>query len=429
MLVDDNREGRAVETAVPTHDVVPTARDVVRTTGWLIEPVPVGGTLRRPSVPATVVRWGRRSAGVLVLVLSVAAAVAARAQAPWIPVAYLVAVLASGAATWYLARWRSGPRTVRRPALGVAAAMLIGLCPVPWLEANLTDPPGTAWRLDGRLTIEGQVTDPDGSWYWLTAGRPPLVVEMVRSWLFEDTPAGTSLRNGRVSRSPRFNEPAAAAVGLRHAGRQIESSVVVEASRPTQAGLPEHTVIAQLNGIDLSTQHAWDAALATLSPSNVLTTDDGVAHRFAGAALPYRHVEVLDVPAEGLDATVGGWLARTTPGRWFRNLAVGRSHGLMVALVAYAHASGEDLARGRTIAGTGSIAGNGSVGTIGGLRAKATAARRIGADNLLFPAEQVSQLHGFGPGTTLLVPVSTLDDAIEALTRNPDLVAFHAPPS
>ena len=31
---------------------------------------------------------------------------------------------------------------------------------------------------------------------------------------------------------------------------------------------------------------------------------------------------------------------RTTPGRWFRNLAVGRSHGLMVALVDYAHASG-----------------------------------------------------------------------------------------
>ena len=52
---------------------------------------------------------------------------------------------------------------------------------------------------------------------------------------------------------------------------------------------------------------------------------------------------------------------------------------------------------------------------IGGLRAKAEAAREVGADVLLFPAEQAAVLADFDPGTMRLLPVSTLDEAIAAL--------------
>jgi Lon-like protease len=60
---------------------------------------------------------------------------------------------------------------------------------------------------------------------------------------------------------------------------------------------------------------------------------------------------------------------------------------------------------------------DGSVGSIGGLRSKATAARGIGADVMLFPAQQASDLDGFDPGDMRLIPVMSLDDAIDALAR------------
>jgi PDZ domain-containing protein len=87
----------------------------------------------------------------------------------------------------------------------------------------------------------------------------------------------------------------------------------------------------------------------------------------------------------------------------------------VVALVSYVHGSGEDLARGRTVAATGRISSDGTIGRIGGLTAKAAAARDVGADVLLFPAEQAKQLAGFDHRSMELVPVSTLDEAIEAL--------------
>ena len=152
---------------------------------------------------------------------------------------------------------------------------------------------------------------------------------------------------------------------------------------------------------------------------NTLTTADGDRYEFAGPRLPFRRVDVLDVPSDHLDVAVGGRLARTWPGSWFRDLALGSSHGLMVALVSYGYGSGEDLADGRAIAGTGTIRGDGSVGSIGGLWAKATAAREIGADVLLFPAQQASQLDGFDPGAMRLLPVASLDEAIDALARAP----------
>ena len=134
-----------------------------------------------------------------------------------------------------------------------------------------------------------------------------------------------------------------------------------------------------------------------------------------GPSCPYEVVDVLERPAPALEVAVGGRWADTAPGRWFRGLAVGRSHGLMVALVAYADASGRDLARGRAIAGTGGIRGDGSVARIGGLRAKAAAARDAGADVLLYPADQSRVLDGFAAGSMRLLPVASLDDAITAL--------------
>ena len=65
-----------------------------------------------------------------------------------------------------------GPPLVRWPGLAVVVAIAVGLCPLPWMTADLDEPPGTAWRLDGRLTIDGERIDPSGVLV-LVDGRSP----------------------------------------------------------------------------------------------------------------------------------------------------------------------------------------------------------------------------------------------------------------
>jgi hypothetical protein len=294
----------------------------------------------------------------------------------------------------------------------------VALLPVPWMRMPPDRGPGTAWRLDGRLVIDGVVVDPPGAWYWLTAGRPPLVAEVVRGWLVGDEDVAKNMLGGRRSSRPAVAEPAAAAAGLRRAGWPVGGGVTVEVSDPVTGDLPRRVVVETVNGRSVSTRAAWKAVTAVLRGRNTFTDAHGVTFAFAGSEWPYRHVDLVDKPRDGLEVAIGGPLARTLPGAWVRQLSLGSSHGLIVALASYAYASGEDFAAGRTVAATGKIRGDGDVGTIGGLAAKAAAARDVGADVLLFPAGQAALLDGFDPGAMQLCPVGSLDDAIAALNRS-----------
>jgi hypothetical protein len=286
---------------------------------------------------ALVAKW----AGRLLFAIALAAALAVHRRIPWIPPAYLGALIVLPVAARWISRRRRLPPHWRWSAVALALAGFLALWPVPWMKVQADDPPGTAWRLDGRLVIDGEIVDPPGRWYWLTAGRPPIIAEVFRSWLHLG-PDIEDLHDGKPSRRPAVVEPAAAAVGLRLAGRP---------------------------------------------------------------------------PADGhVDAAIGGPFARTLPVTWYRNLSLGTSHGLMVALVSYASESGVDLAAGRSIAGTGGINEDGTVRPIGDLPAKARAARQIGADILLFPASQRGELAGFESESMQLVPVATLYEAVAALT-------------
>jgi Lon protease (S16) C-terminal proteolytic domain len=348
-------------------------------------------------------------------VLAVVGALVIHRRFPWIPLPYLLALILLPIGGWRLARWHTAPTAVRWAGPAVASLTFVALCPVPWMRAQLDNPPGSAWRLDGRLVINGTTADPPGTWYWLTAGRPPIVAEVVGGWFGDRDHAPTSMRDGRQALRPAVTEPAAAAVGLRRAGWTIEEGVIVEVSDPTEDGLPAKAVLSAVNDVALTTREGWEQAAEGLGRGGTFTTIDGKTYEFTGERLPFRRVDVIDEPDQSLDVAVGGRLARTWAGSWFRDLALGSSHGLMVALVSYAYASGDDLARGRAVAGTGIMRYDGSVGSIGGLRSKATAARDIGADVMLFPAQQVSQLDGFDAGDMRLIPVTSLDEAIEAL--------------
>lgn len=123
-------------------------------------------------------------------------------------------------------------------------------------------------------------------------------------------------------------------------------------------------------------------------------------------------LEAADHPSEEVSAAVGG---HGPPYSWIRSMAMGSSHGLMVALTTYAAHTEENLAAGRHIAGTGVVRADGTVGRIGGLRAKAAAARRADVDVLLVPASQIKELGTFDPGDMQVLAVHSLDDAIEKL--------------
>ncbi|MEX2551351.1 MAG: S16 family serine protease [Nitriliruptoraceae bacterium] len=299
------------------------------------------------------------------------------------------------------------------------------------------DPPGTAWRLNGRLIVEGQAIDPPGRWSWLAVGRPAFVGELALDAVFGREVDATDMREESTTLRPALAEPAAAAVGLRHAGRHIPLGLLVEAYGPLHEGLPDRAIITQLQGIPLQDRAAWELAtgsLDSLDPVDAAAGDEALAvgapptlsfETLGGAAftveregegLPYRVVRTLDTAPQGLDARISFQLAEFLPVDWFRDLSLGSSHGLMVALTTYAHVSGSDLAGGRHIAGTGGIRGDGSVVPIGGLAAKAEAAERAGADVLFYPATQTARLAGADTGDMTLVPVSSLAEAIEWLT-------------
>lgn len=96
----------------------------------------------------------------------------------------------------------------------------------------------------------------------------------------------------------------------------------------------------------------------------------------------------------------------------------GPSAGLMWAVGLYDLLTPGDLTRGRTVAGTGAIDLEGKVGPIGGIRDKVVAARDAHADVMLVPRSDVRELRDVDRGDLTLIPVSTFDEAVKALSAS-----------
>jgi hypothetical protein len=304
--------------------------------------------------------------------------------------------------------------------------VFMALLPVPWLVARTPNPPGMAWRLDGRLQFDGETIDPPGRWIGLTAGRPPVVAEVVRSWVDPATERPRDMRGGSTFRSPAVAEPAAIAIGLAHAGRLVDLSTIVEASQPRVAGLPARVSVSRINGHVIANQDDWAYSIAALRDHNEFVSGDGHIYGFEGTAFPYRVVDMMHTPTD-LEVSLAGW-GRLIPVGWYRNLTLGDSHGLLLGLAVYSQASGEDLARGRVIGGTGVLREDGTVAPVGGLAAKTRAAHRAGVDVLLYPADQRCLVEGtLDPASGMAaMPVVSLSEAI-AMLRDDLPVPIHDP--
>ncbi len=300
-----------------------------------------------------------------------------------------------------------------RAVIGVGLAVVV-LVPVPWRLQN-DDRPARAWHLDGRLSVDGELLDPPGTWSWLTVGRPPVVGEVLVDLADGTVSASRTIRNGAATSRPAVVEPIAAAVGLRAAGRDVAMGLEVTVSGARDSGLPDRSVLVELNGVPLIDRAAWAAASNDPGlPVTFRLADGTVGHR-PGRTLPWTTIELVDVAPPEVDAMLFGNVPDVGPVHWVRDhLALGPSHGVMVALTTWADASGIDL-DGVHVAGTGGIRGDGLVTPIGGLAAKAAAARDAGADVLFYPLPQAGELDEVDPGSMELVGISSIEDATVAL--------------
>lgn len=93
---------------------------------------------------------------------------------------------------------------------------------------------------------------------------------------------------------------------------------------------------------------------------------------------------------------------------------VGTSGGLAFALAVYDELTPDSLLAGRNVAATGVISASGEVGSIGALRQKLRSAERAGAEIMLVPANNCSDVEGFST-SMIVVKVTKLDDAIASL--------------
>ncbi len=93
----------------------------------------------------------------------------------------------------------------------------------------------------------------------------------------------------------------------------------------------------------------------------------------------------------------------------------GPSAGLMFALGVYNAVSETDITRGHKIAGTGTISTDGRVGAVGGVKYKAIAAQRAGAQLFLVPQDNLPEATAHA-GAMRVVAVKTFRDALDALS-------------
>ena len=104
----------------------------------------------------------------------------------------------------------------------------------------------------------------------------------------------------------------------------------------------------------------------------------------------------------------------------FKSSESGPSGGLMIALSIYSAISGEDLLKGRNIAGTGTIESDGTVGEIAGIKYKIMGAHKKNMDIVLVPSGNYKEALKVAKEKKYkmkIVEIKTLKDAINYLQK------------
>ncbi|MBX8996629.1 PDZ domain-containing protein [Corynebacterium testudinoris] len=136
-------------------------------------------------------------------------------------------------------------------------------------------------------------------------------------------------------------------------------------------------------------------------PENVTVT---LGENPRDAAVPMLGILMNSEPTDGIDVSYN-----------LQDVG-GPSAGMIFSLAVIDKLSPGELNGGRHVAGTGTISEDGTVGPIGGIVHKVQAAEADGAELFLAPAVNCSEAVSRDHGDMVIAKVSTLDDAIAAMS-------------
>jgi PDZ domain-containing protein len=332
-----------------------------------------------------------------------------------------------------------GSRVVTRriAVLTTGAALLVvfGLLgttlPVPYV-AQVPGPTfNTLGELDGEpiIAVEGRDrNDVEGNLTLTTVGvgRGGLsLVQAVRGWFDSEVsvvpeesvyPPDRTEEQTRQENRQAFltSEQAAESVALAHLG--YPEKVVVQGlaeDSPSEGRLEEGDAIEAVNGRPTPDARTLDTVLSSIPGGSEVTVDYTRVGKSGSATIvsttaddrkgALLGVSILDQPSAPFDVDIQ-----------IEDVG-GPSAGLMLTLGILDLVGDDDLTGGAVVAGTGTIDVDGEVGPIGGIPLKMVAARDIGAELFLVPADNCAEAAAAPDPGFPLARVATLDDALRAL--------------
>jgi PDZ domain-containing protein len=344
----------------------------------------------------------------------------------------------------------AAPRSPRWPIVLAVVVLLIGVAvlllwpvKVPFYAMS----PGPVEEVSDLVTIAGETTfDSEGELYLLTVGlREVNMFEWVEAQFDSETdlierekirPSGVTQEEvtRRNLESMDNSIDAAVFVALGYLGYDVqfvgEGALVLEVVEDTPAeGALEHgDVVDDVAGTAVSTAEEAAEVIRSFGVGDTISLSGTRGdEEFSVEVTLAPHPEIEGSPMVGvvfdtanlqLDMPVDIDIDS-------RNIG-GPSAGMMYALTVIDLLTEGDLTKGHRVAGTGTIGLDGTVGAIGGVRQKVFAASGIGASHVFVPVSNYEDALTAGDDEIEIIPVETLQDALDyldALDPAPSAVA------
>ena len=326
----------------------------------------------------------------------------------------------------------------RRSILGIvagavlAAAVFVVLLTVPSDDFLIL--PDRARPTDQLVEVPGEQTGSGEAGIYMvdvTVGRASLFERIFHRWLFDGeslvparviNPEGVSDTQRRQSSLNQMSQSQliAITVALRSLGKTVEvrptgaEVVLVQPGAPADGKLEVGDVIVEAEGQPVRTTDDLARAASGLTPGDDLTLTVKRGDKRVELTLPTQASE-----SDPKRAVVGIGVQNAEDYHFPVDVKIdagsigGPSAGLAFALDVV-NELGTDLARGRVIVATGELTLDGKVLPIGGVKQKAIAAERAGADLFLVPDANAAEARA-AVDDLEIVPVSTFREAVAAL--------------
>ncbi|MCB1274407.1 MAG: PDZ domain-containing protein [Leucobacter sp.] len=264
------------------------------------------------------------------------------------------------------------------------------------------------------VTVQGTPEDPV-SWLALSGTLfDPTRTAVPLGELFPDGMTAEE-RAAQGAEMMRVSQISATAAALGEAGYPVTERlrvVSVQGGGPADGELRAGDTIVQANGADVHDFAGLQAAIRDAAPGAAIVL--GIERR--GRELEARIVpKTLDDGTRRLGVGVGPDFSFPFDVDFELESIGGPSAGLTFALAIYDLLTPEEITGGARVSATGTITADGAVGAIGGLAQKLWGASFAGGGVVLMPMENCADVPDRVPDDVRLVPVATLDEAIEAL--------------